>query len=148
MVVAVNLASEFSKDQSIAYLAIKTKKREEEWYESAAEVVKASFRCASNRNSIIKRYKTMLALRKKIFNFKRKSQLNSLMDITSAEMLYDLQHKLEEKLLATKTLICEVPNLEQRCLNMKKTQEFLDQKIDKVVQQQKIISGLVDVGMH
>jgi Ion channel len=145
MVVALNLACEFSKDQSIAYIAIKTKKREHDWYASAAEVIKAALRYNNSKGSLIKRYRMMLNLRKKVFNFKRKTQLNSLMDITSAEMLYDLQHKLEEKLLATKTIICEVPNLEKRCRLMKSVQNVLDEKIERINQQQKIISKFVDI---
>ena len=139
LVVALNLANEFSKDQSIAYLAIKTKKREEEWYVSAAEVIKAAFRTKKPKD-LTNKYKMMLNLRKTVFNFKRKTQLNSLMDISSAEMLYDLQHKLEEKLLATKTIICEIPRLEERCFHMKNTQKFLDEKIEKILAQQKVIS--------
>lgn len=148
MVVALNLASEFNKDQSIAYLAIRTKKRESEWYASAAEVIKATFRCASVKKSLLRRYKLTLMLRKRVFNFKRKTELNSLMDITSAEMLYDLQHKLEEKLLATKTIICEIPRLEERCVIMKQTQKILDEKIEKIVQQQRVIMNYVDVNVN
>ena len=147
MVVALNVASEFNKDQSIAYLAIRTKKRELEWYESAAQVIKAAFRCASYKGLLIKRYKAVLMLRKSIFTFKRKTQLNSLMDISSAEMLYDLQHKLEEKLLATKTIICDIPRFEERCSHMRKTQQVLDSKIEKIIQQQKVISTYLDVSL-
>ena len=145
MVVALNLASEFSKDQSIAYLAIRTKNREIEWFASAAEVIKAAFRCEASKKSMLRKYKLMLMLRKRVFNFKRKTQLNSLMDITSAEMLYDLQHKLEEKLLATKTIITEIPRLEERCVEMQRKQKDLDEKMEKITQQQKIIANYVDI---
>jgi hypothetical protein len=145
MVVALNLASEFSKDQSIAYLAIKTKGRELEWFASAAQVVKAAFRTARAKDALLKRFRSVLQLKKQVFHFKRTTQLNSMMDITSAEMLYDLQHKLEEKLLATKTIICDIPKLEERCWKMKQTQKVLDEKIERVMDQQRIIQASLDI---
>jgi hypothetical protein len=140
MVVAMNLASEFNKDQSIAYLAIKAKKREEDWLSSASNVLKAAFRSARCPTISPEKFKSTLVLKQVIFKFKRKTQLNSLMDITSAEMLYDLQHKLEEKLLATKSIIQEIPNLKERCERMKAKQVLLDEGIDRVMSQQKVIS--------
>ena len=139
MVVAMNLASELDKDQSIAYLAIRAKNREQEWLSSAANVIKSAFRIALVNKCSAKAFENILKLKKDIFRFKRKTELNSLMDITSAEMLYDLQHKLEEKLLATKSIICDIPNLQDRCEKMKKTQGFLDNEIDKIIKQQSII---------
>lgn len=146
MVVALNMASEFNKDQSIAYLAVRTKNREHEWYISAAEVIKAAFRKAKS-NELLSKYKSMLNLRKCVFNFKRKTELNALMDITSAEMLYDLQHKLEGKLLATKSIICDIPRLSERCENLMKNQKILDQRLEKIMQQQRIISSQLDVSL-
>ena len=141
MVVALNLASEFNKDQSIAYLAIKAKKREEEWLSSAANVIKSAFRAAKHPFSSGEKFKSIIDLKRVIFKFKRKTQLNSLMDITSAEMLYDLQHKLEEKLLATKSIIHEIPNFKERCERIRSKQELLDNSIQKIVEQQGFMSG-------
>lgn len=145
MVVSFNMASEFSRDQSIAYLAIMTKNRENQWLGTAANVVKAAFKMARSKG-FFSNYKAYIYLRKCVFNFKRKTEINALMDITSAEMLYDIQHKLEEKLLATNSIICGIPELGQRCESLKVSQKTLDQRIEQVLLQYKTIYSKLGIG--
>ncbi|OMJ85269.1 hypothetical protein SteCoe_13428 [Stentor coeruleus] len=146
LVVSFNMASEFSRDQSIAYLAITTKNRENQWFGTAANVIKAAFKMAKHKD-FFTRYKSNIYLRKCVFNFKRKTEINALMDITSAEMLYDIQHKLEEKLLATNSIICSVPDLRKRCESLKSNQNILNQRIQEVLLQYKTIHIKYDIGL-
>ena len=149
MVVALNLASEFSKDQSAAYLAIRAKSREQEWIESAAEVVKAAFRAKRADGGPIKKFKAVLMLKKNIFYYKKKTLENDIMDITSSEMLYDLQRKLETKLSTTNSIVCDIPRLKERCDRLKVNQVSIDERMEKIIQQQKVIAGHSNIfGSH
>ena len=149
MVVALNLVSELSKDQSAAYIAIRAKSREQEWIESAAEVVKAAFRAKRADEGPIKKFRAVLMLKKNIFYYKKKAQENDMMDITSSEMLYNLQHKLESKLSTTDNIICEIPKLKERCDRLKNNQVSIDERLEKIVQQQKVIAGHSNIfGSH
>jgi hypothetical protein len=149
MVVALNLASEFSKEQSAAFLMIKGKAKEKEWIHSAADVVKAAFRVKRADGGPIKKFKAVLFLKKTIFYYKRRTQENGMMDISSSEMLYDLQRKLEDKLGTTKNIICDIPRLKERCDRLKANQATIDEKLGRILEQQKAIAGHSNIfGSH
>lgn len=144
LVVAMNRSSEFDKNQTIAYMAIRNKRNEEKWYVAAIEVIKQSLKVKRSNGNVIEKFKNLIELRKKAHQFKRQTELSSLMDITSAEMLYDLQQKLEGKIMSTKSLISDVPNLQQKCLDLNKKQFDLDASLDRILAQQKTIMGFID----
>lgn len=141
MVVALNLASEFDKQQFSSYVAIRRGNRVHEWLSSAANVVKAAFRAKRNQNGPIKKFKGVMFIKKQNYVFMKMSQLNRQMDITSSEILFDLQRRLEDNLNTAKNVVCDIPRLSERCDRIRKNQQVIDEKLEGIIKQQSLIAN-------
>ncbi|OMJ92052.1 hypothetical protein SteCoe_5256 [Stentor coeruleus] len=144
-IVSLNQASELNKEQQAAYLAIKKRQKEDAWIGSAADTVKMAFRCARAKYSLLRHYKQMLLLKEKAFYFRKITRLFMTMNVTSTEMLSELQKELEMKFQAANKVVIEVPQLKERCAKLKKVQVGFESKVERILEQQKIIFDFVNL---
>ncbi|CAG9333017.1 unnamed protein product [Blepharisma stoltei] len=147
-IVALTITSEFDKNQTLAYMGIRNKANEEKWYVSAKEVIKQALICKQSQGDPVKKLGNMIKLRQKAHSFKRQTELSSLMDITAAEMLYDLQEKLEGKIVSTKKLIGNVPSLQLKCANLHNKQLEIDKNLDQLIEQQNKIMDFIAINLE
>ncbi|OMJ84588.1 hypothetical protein SteCoe_14262 [Stentor coeruleus] len=145
LIVSLNQASELNKEQQVAYLSIKKRQKEDVWIGSAADTVKMAFRCAKAKCSIIRHFKQMLLLKEKAFYFRKITQLFRTMNVTSTEMLSELQKELEIKFQAANKVVIEVPQLKERCAVMKQIQMDFEPKLERILEQQKIIFNFANL---
>lgn len=145
LIVSLNQASELNKEQQVAYLAIKKRQKEDAWIGSAADTIKMAFRCAKAKCSLVRHFKQMLLLKEKAFYFRKLTQLFRTMNVTSTEMLSELQRELEMKFQAANKVVIEVPQLKERCAKMKQVQMDFEPKIDRILEQQKAIFDFVNL---
>lgn len=141
LIVALNLASDFDNEQRTSFISIRRSDIQKKWLDSASNVIKAAFQAKRVQSGLIKKFKALLFLKKQNFAFFKDSQMNSQMDITSSEMLYHLQQRLEEKLNFAKNIVCDIPRLHERCDKIKYVQQKIDEKLERILLQQNLIAN-------
>ena len=143
LVVAMGIQIEFTEGQKIAYLNIQEKKKLENNLHSAANLIKAAFKCKASRG-LLKRYKMGLSLKQIAFEFGKVRKVNSTMNVTSTEMLYELGTAIEKKLGDTRRAIESLPNLEVRCNKLKTAQLDIEDKVVEILNQQAMIMEYIN----
>ena len=143
MIVALNLASEFTSEQKQAYRNIKTEHKEDRRSEAASNVIKIAFQAKRSRG-LIKRFKLALILKKSVFDFQRALIDEKTIQVNSVEMLCELHNAIEGCYNDMKKNIVVIPDLQQRMCTLKNSQGTLEEKVDNILKQQAQIADYLN----
>ena len=144
LIVALNKASELSKEQRSAYLILKSEQGYREWMNSASNVIKFAFKCAATKFTSVKRLKFAFLLKQAVFEHERITKTVSTLSVTSTEMLHELQKQAELKFKVAKSVIVNIPEYKKRCELLRDKQLSIEAMVDKICDQQKIIYEFVN----
>jgi hypothetical protein len=144
LIVALNKASELSKEQRSAYLMLKSEEGRHIWMGSAANIIKLAFKNANCKLGSVRRYKLGLLLKEEVHEYMRISKTVSKLSVTSTEMLHELQKQAEARFSEAKNAIVKIPNYQQRCETLRKNQANIEVLVDKICEQQRIIFNCVN----
>jgi hypothetical protein len=138
MVISLNVSSDFTKEEYKAFFTIKKAKSLAKSKHRAATLIKAVFRfkLASESkvpNKFLVNLRCLREVHKSAYYFSEHLSKYNAIDVTPQEKLSELQERMESDINDIKNKISSVPNLEDRCNNLKLTNEVVESSLDKLI---------------